>query len=93
MNEEISMTMSFQKNLFNYSGGYLTYGPDRLFIARFKYRGGMGPKKADFIRLLCKYYTTKDWFAKAKTDAPVRILEKDGFVKYDLENRRVLIAK
>jgi len=85
--------MKFQKELFNYHGGYLTYGSDRKFIARFKYRGGFGPKKADYIRLLTKYYTQENWFEKAKQDAPGQILMNDGFVKFDMENRRFLIAK
>jgi hypothetical protein len=83
--------MKFQKELFNSHGGYLTYGSERKFIARFKHRGG--PKKADYIRLLTKYYTQEGWFEKAKESAPGQILMNDGFVKYDLENRRILIAK
>ena len=85
--------MKFQKELFNYHGGYLTYGSDRKFIARFKYRSGLGPKKADYIRLLTKYYTLESWFEKAKESAPGQILMNDGFVKFDMENRRFLIAK
>jgi hypothetical protein len=84
--------MKFQKELFNYHGGYLTYGPENKFIARFKYRG-VGPKKSDYIRLLIKYYTQEDWFEKVKQDAPGRVLMNDGFVQVDLENRRFLIAK
>jgi hypothetical protein len=85
--------MKFQKELFNYHGGYLTYGSERKFIARFKYRGGFGPNKSDYIRLLSKYYTLESWFEKAKELAPQQILMNDGFVKFDFENRRFLIAK
>lgn len=84
--------MKFERNLFDYHGGYLTYGADRKFIARFKYRGA-GAKKADYIRLLTKYYTQEDYFERLKTRAPGQILMDDGFVKFDMVNRRFLIAK
>ena len=53
----------------------------------------VGGSKADFVRLLSKYYTESDWFAKAVTKAPLTILMDDGFIQYDAVNRRFLIAK
>lgn len=85
--------MKFQREAFDYHGGYLTYGADRKFVARFKYAKGGGPKKADYIRLLTKYYTQEDYFERVKTRAPGQILMDDGFVTYDAENRRILVAK
>lgn len=84
--------MRFAKDAFQYHGGYLTYGADRKFVARFKYSGA-GPKKSDYIRLLSKYYSQEDYFARLKDRAPGQILMDDGFVKFDAENRRFLIAK
>jgi len=82
--------MKFQKDQFNYHGGYLTYGSDRKFVARFKHRGPV--TKSDFIRLLTKYYTQESYF-KRGTRAPLQILMDDGFVKFDRENHRFLVAK
>jgi len=82
--------MKFQKDQFNYHGGYLTYGSDRKFVARFKHRGPVG--KADFIRLLSKYYTLESYFNRGDR-APLQILMDDGLVKFDYENRRFLVAK
>jgi hypothetical protein len=84
--------MKFQKDLFQYHGGYLTYGPKNKFIARFKHRGPVG--KADFVRLLTKYYTTEMYFSSLENNlAPLQILMNDGFVKFDYENRRFLVSK
>ena len=83
--------MKFNKDGFDYHGGYLTYGTDRKFVARFKYRGGVG--KAAFVRLLTKYYTIEDYFDKLKDKAPLKILMDDGFVSFDVTNCRILVAK
>jgi len=85
--------MKFQKDQFQYHGGYLTYGLDHKFVARFKHRGPVG--KADFVRLLCKYYTVESYFDRVRgySRAPMQILMDDGLVKFDSENRRFLVAK
>lgn len=84
--------MMFDRSEFQYHGGYLTYGPKRKFIARFKRRGPVG--KADFVRLLTKYYTTEMYFNSLENNlAPLQILMNDGYVKFDMENRRFLVAK
>ena len=83
--------MKFSKTDFDYHRGYLTYGADRKFVAVFKYRGSVD--KADFVRLLTKYYTVEDYFAKLKHSAPFKILMDDGFVTVDTVNHRILVAK
>ena len=81
----------FKRDQFNYNGGYLTYGPKNEFIARFKNRGPV--KKSDFVRLLCKHYFVEDYLNRLKDRAPMQILMDDGYVKFDLEARKVIVAK
>ncbi len=83
--------MKFERSMFNYRGGYLTYGSDNKFVARFKHKGGVG--KADFVRLLTKYYTVQDYFARLADRAPLQILMDDGYVTFDLTNRKIMVAK
>lgn len=83
--------MKFQRELFDYSCGYLTYGPERKFVARFKRKGGVG--KSDFVRLLCKYYNVEDYMNRKVFEAPLEILIKDGYVKFDMQNFRILVSK
>jgi hypothetical protein len=85
------MTGKFERSQFNYHGGYLTYGQDNRFVARFKRRGVV--TKSDYIRLLCKYYNTDSYFNRVKTEAPGQILMKDGYVTYDLINKKIMVAK
>ena len=85
--------MQFQKSEFQYHGGYLTYGADRKFVARFKRTRVGGPNKSDYIRLLTKYYTQENYFERLKDNAPMQILYEDGFVKLDIENGKILVAK
>jgi hypothetical protein len=81
----------FKRDQFNYHGGYLTYGPENKFIARFKYRGLV--KKSDFIRILCKHYFVEDYLKRLGDRAPLQIFMDDGHVKVDIENHRVIVAK
>ena len=84
--------MKFQREMFDYHGGYLTYGAERKFVARFKHRGPV--KKADFVRLLCKYYDTESYFNRiAKDEAPLQVFMNDKLVQFDMTARRFLIAK
>ena len=85
--------MKFDRSQFNYHGGYLTYGPDRKFVARFKHRGPVG--KADFVRLLTKYYTVEDYFNRVNHGdrAPLQILMDDGYVTFDMVNKKIMVAK
>jgi hypothetical protein len=85
------MTGKFERSQFNYHGGYLTYGQDNRFVARFKRRGVV--TKSDYVRLLCKYYNTDSYFNRVKTEAPGQILMNDGYISYDLINKKIMVAK
>jgi hypothetical protein len=64
----------FIKEQFNYDGMYLTYGPDRKFVARFK-RGG----QADFKRFLVQNFTVDEYFAQLADSAPLTVLMSKGY--------------
>lgn len=85
------MYSMFKRDQFNYSGGFLTYGPKREFIARFKHRGPVN--KSDYVRILCKHYFVEDYLARLKDRAPLQILIDDGYVKFDLVNHKIHVAK
>lgn len=53
---ETDMT-KFVRDQFSYWGGYLTYGPERLFIARFKYASTSS--KPRWITFMCKNFTVE----------------------------------
>lgn len=77
--------MIWDKAQFNYDGMYLTYGPDRRFVARFKYRGAPF-SKAIFVKQLIKAITPDDYFAELKAGkAPLQILRDLDPVWYDAE--------
>jgi hypothetical protein len=86
---ETEMTMKFDKTQFAYHGGYLTYGPDRRFVARFKHRGPV--TKAKFVTALVKHYDTEAYFARLKDRAPLQILMDDGFLVFDLVARKAIL--
>jgi hypothetical protein len=68
----------FVKDQFSYHGGYLTYGPDRKFIARFKYRAS---DRTGFQAFLIKHFTPAEYFARREAnEAPLTILESKGYV-------------
>lgn len=50
----------FIKSEFNYHGGYLTYGSDRKFVARFKHRGPF--TKAKFLKELIANHSIESYF-------------------------------
>ena len=66
--------MKFETKSFNFDGMYLTYGPDRKFVARFK-RGGMG----SFKSFLCKNFTVEEYFTKLENSTPLGVLETKGY--------------
>lgn len=69
----------FNKIDFNYSGGYLTYGADRKFVARFKYVAG---NKAGFQAFLIKNFTVEEYFARLDArEAPAQILGSRGYLE------------
>lgn len=76
----------FNKAEFNTSGEYLTYGQDRKFVARFKHRGPF--TKARLIKALCNLYTTEEYFARVKEEAPFKILMNDGHVDFGMTTRK-----
>jgi hypothetical protein len=88
----------FDKSLFNYHGGYLTYGPERKFVARFKYRGS---DRASFQSFLIKNFTVEEYFTLRETPdpansvgnsyAPLTILEQKGYVLPHI--RKQLVAR
>ena len=77
----------FEKSMFNYHGGYLTYGEgaDRKFVARFK-RGGM----ASFKSFLTKNFLVEEYFTKVANSTPMEVLETKGYISPNL--KRALVA-
>lgn len=77
--------MRFDKAQFHYFGKYLTYGPARKFVARFKYGS-----KASFQAFLIKNFTVDEYFGLldtinpsnvcGNTYAPLEILEMKGYL-------------
>ncbi len=68
----------FAKTDFVNNGGYVTYGTDRKFVARFKYaRSGVG----SFITFLIKNFTVEEYFAQLDAGvAPLTIVEEKGYL-------------
>ena len=77
----------FTKEGFEFFGGYLTYGPDKRFVARFKYRGG-ATKLGEFKAFLIKNVPVEEYFEAYKQGlAPLTIAFSRGFVpKWYREN-------
>lgn len=57
----------FNREDFNYHGGYLTYGSDRKFVARFKYAAR---DKARFVTFLIKNFSVEEYFAAREAADP-----------------------
>ena len=70
--------MKFVKELFNFDGMYLTYGPERRFVARFKHaKDG----KASFQAFLIKNFTIEEYFEQIDARvAPLIIVEAKGYI-------------
>lgn len=69
----------FEKDQFTYDSGYLSYGPQRNFIARFKYKAG---QRGSFITFLIKNFTTEEYFeAMADGKPPLAILTAKGYLQ------------
>lgn len=64
----------FDNALFSYHGGYLTYGSDRRFVARFKHKSPF--TKAVFLKELIRNHTVEGYFTKLEVNdkAPLTIL-------------------
>jgi hypothetical protein len=70
----------FVRDQFQYHGGYLTYGPEEDFVARFKY---CSRDKAGFVSFLIKHFTVEEYFNLYDNGcgaAPVTILKSKGYV-------------
>lgn len=81
---------NFNKNNFNYSGGYLTYNvgtlekPKYVFIARF--RNG---SRSSFISFLIKNFSVQDYLSRLDNrEAPLEILNSAGYISPNV--RKVL---
>ena len=83
-------TTRFDKKLFSYSGGFLTYGSEengkrRQFVARFKHKGPF--TKAKFLKELIANHTVEDYFIALEHNrkAPLEILrDKNEDWYYDI---------
>ena len=71
------MTKFTKENFIN-SGGYITYGEDRKFVARFKHaKDGAG----SFITFLIKNFTVEEYFAEYEAGvAPLNIAGDKGYL-------------
>ena len=68
----------FSKENLNDSNGWLSYGPERKFVANFTKRGG---GKSTFITFLIKNFTVEEYFAMLDAGkAPLTIVETKGYV-------------
>jgi hypothetical protein len=72
-------TTKFDKKLFSYSGGFLTYGSEengkrKQVVARFKHKGPF--TKAKFIKELIANHTVEEYFMSMEIGrkAPLAIL-------------------
>ena len=82
-------TTRFDKKLFSYHGGFLTYGSEengqrKKFVARFKHKGPF--TKAKFLKELIANHTVEDYFmALEQRKAPLEILrDKNEDWYYDI---------
>ena len=73
----------FAKDEFSYHGGYLTYGSEGKFVARFKHRGPV--TRAKFTAALIKHYDPDSYFIRLRGSAPLQILMDDGILVFDRE--------
>lgn len=72
----------FNKELFSYHGGYLTYAGK--FVARFKYSAR---DKAGFVSFLTKNFTPYDYFKQiAEGATPVGLLESKGYISKTIKD-------
>lgn len=71
------MTQFSNENL-NDSNGWLSYGPERKFVANFSKRGG---GKATFVKFLIKNFTVEEYFEMLDANkSPLGIVETKGYV-------------
>lgn len=73
---------SWNKDLFNYHRGWLSYGrffsTEEKFVARFKYSSR---DRAGFQKFLVENFTPTEYFARLTAgETPVKILESKGYI-------------
>lgn len=74
---EFHMT-KFSKEVLNDSNGWISYGPERKFVANFSKRGG---GKATFVTFLIKNFTVEEYFNMLDSGIPpLRIVETKGYL-------------
>ena len=71
----------FNKDQFNFDGGYLTYdllnGERNAFIARFKYNNSL---KGRFVTFLKNNFTVSEYLGYLETGmTPIAVLQSKGF--------------
>ena len=68
----------FSKENLNDSNGWLSYGPERKFVANFTKRGG---GKSTFVTFLIKNYTVEEYFSLLDVGmAPLMIVQEKGYI-------------
>ena len=71
------MTQFSSENI-NDHNGWLSYGPERKFVANFAKRGG---GKATFVKFLIKNFTVEEYFEMYDAGrAPITIVQTKGYV-------------
>lgn len=74
----------FKKELFSYSGGYLSY--DGKFVARFK----ITKDKPSFQSFLIKNFTPAEYFAElAGGKAPGEVLQAKGYLQPRIKDQLI----
>lgn len=69
---------AFVKDQFHWDGMYLTYGPDRRFVARFKHRTS---DRHTWITFMLKHFTVEEWFAAREWQVtPLKLMESRGYL-------------
>jgi hypothetical protein len=68
----------FNKDDFNYHGGFLTYGTEHKFVARFKYNKR---DRVGFVNFLVKNFSVEEYFTALEVNhAPSQVLRTKGYV-------------
>ena len=80
---------AFAKADFSYHNGWLYYGKDNKFVARFKHRGPVS--KAVFVTQLVKNHTIEEYFGKLDAGAtPLGILIDGDYNWYEVQKAKFL---
>jgi hypothetical protein len=80
----------FIKENFDFQGGYLTYGSDRRFVARFKWLRKQASDAGTFRTFLIKNFTVEEYFTaydEGRGMTPLKILEAKGYILPHIRKR------